>query len=266
MAIAEDRKRNAYRQGVIGLSLAAAVITAWIVAHISFVFFFEVGSLTSWLLVPFAVALQCWLYVGLFIVAHDCMHGSLFPYKPWINRNVGRFCLFVYAGFSFDNLQRKHHLHHAHAGTEHDPDYDERPPHSFFIWYLKFFAEYFSGREFFIIAAQTALYLFVLGAAFENILLFWALPAALSSMQLFTFGTYLPHRPESAPFSDKHNARSNDLPEWLSLLTCFHFGYHHEHHDRPALPWWQLPKAKREAEPHAGVIIGSDAQAPSITG
>lgn len=244
----EQNKAENRRQGIIGLTLAGSIIVAWLVCHISLVFFFPLGDPSLWWVVPFAVALQCWLYVGLFIVAHDCMHGSLVPFKPAINRAVGQFCLFIYAGFSFDQLNRKHHLHHRHSGTEGDPDYDARPPHGFWRWYIKFFSEYFSGREFIVIAAQSALYLFVLGASFANVMVFWALPAVLSSVQLFTFGTYLPHRPEThEAFTDRHRTRSNDYPRWLSLLACFHFGYHHEHHDRPNLPWWKLPEAKDEA-------------------
>jgi beta-carotene ketolase (CrtW type) len=33
----------------------------------------------------------------------------------------------------------------------------------------------------------------------------------------------------------------------VSLLTCFHFGYHHEHHDTPWVPWWKLPAQRRLA-------------------
>ncbi|MEL7048662.1 MAG: fatty acid desaturase [Pseudomonadota bacterium] len=242
----EERTEQARRQGLIGLTLAALIITSWLICHIGLVFFFPLNEPSLWWMVPFAIALQCWLYVGLFIVAHDCMHGSLVPFKPAINRAVGQLCLFIYAGFSFDQLNKKHHLHHRHSGTDGDPDYDARPPHGFWRWYLKFFSEYFSGREFFVIAVQTGLYLFVIGVDYANILVFWALPALLSSMQLFTFGTYLPHRPADDRFTDRHNARSNDFPAWLSLLTCFHFGYHHEHHDRPSLPWWRLPEAHRD--------------------
>jgi beta-carotene/zeaxanthin 4-ketolase len=83
--------------------------------------------------------------------------------------------------------------------------------------------------------------LLVLGAQLANVLLFWALPALLSALQLFTFGTYLPHRPAPPGFADRHNARSNDYPWLVSLLTCFHFGYHHEHHLSPGTPWWRLP-------------------------
>lgn len=249
---AELNRQEAHRQAVIGLSLAVAIILGWLVAHIGLVFFFPLDDPALWWVVPFAVALQCWLYVGMFIVAHDCMHGSLVPYRPQVNRAIGQLCLLLYAGFSFDALNRKHHLHHRHSGTEGDPDYDARPPHGFWRWYVKFFSEYFSGREVIVILAQVLTYQFILGVPLANILVFWTVPALLSSLQLFTFGTYLPHRPKAVAFSDRHNARSNDFPEWLSLLTCFHFGYHHEHHDLPNLPWWKLPQAHRAAQGGGG--------------
>ena len=87
-------------------------------------------------------------------------------------------------------------------------------------------------------------YTLLLGAPTANTLLFWAVPSILSSLQLFAFGTYLPHRHEEEAFRDRHNARSNDYPRWLSLLTCFHFGYHHEHHAKPGTPWWRLPSIR----------------------
>lgn len=62
---------------------------------------------------------------------------------------------------------------------------------------------------------------------------FWALPAILSAVQLFYFGTYLPYRHEAAPFVDGHRARGSGLAWLLLLLTCFHFGHHHTHHAKP---------------------------------
>jgi len=230
------------RQSVIGLSLATLIIGAWLATHIGLVFFYTWG-LHSWLTAPAFVALQCWLSVGLFIIAHDCMHGSLVPFRPGINKWVGRIALGLYAGFSFDGLNRKHHLHHRHSGTDADPDFDDHPPeYGFWHWYLKFFTEYFSWREFLVLAAVVWTYLLVLGAPLANLLVFWSLPAILSSLQLFTFGTYLPHRPGAVPFADRHRARSSNFNWVLSLLTCFHFGYHHEHHLEPSVPWWRLPQ------------------------
>jgi beta-carotene ketolase (CrtW type) len=102
---------------------------------------------------------------------------------------------------------------------------------------------YFSWREFATLTLWGALYC-ALGAGPFNIMLFWALPALLSALQLFLFGTWLPHRHGSTPFSDSHRCRSSGYGWLLSLLTCFHFGYHEEHHRYPSLPWWRLPGAR----------------------
>jgi beta-carotene ketolase (CrtW type) len=241
-----ERQAADRRQAMIGLGLAALIIIAWATLHVYAVFFVDLAA-EPWWLVAGIVLMQTWLYVGLFIVAHDCMHGSLVPFRPDINRAVGQLCLALYAGFSFDALNRKHHRHHRHSGTPDDPDFDDHPPeYGFWHWYYGFFTEYFGPREFLIIAAQSAVYLFVLGASIWNVLVFWALPALLSSAQLFVFGTWLPHRPGSDGFADHHRARTNDYGWLLSLFTCFHFGYHHEHHLEPGAPWWRLPKVHRE--------------------
>ncbi len=233
------------RQARIGVLLAAAIIATWLLTHIITVFYYAAPpngwTWTTIALAPLIIAFQCWLYVGLFIIAHDCMHTSLIPGRPAWNRAIGQLCLGLYAGFSFDRMMPKHHAHHRHAGHHDDPDFDDRHPHGFWRWFAKFFGEYFSWRELALISAVTWTYLLLLGAPLANVLLFWALPALLSALQLFTFGTYLPHRPVELGFADRHNARSNDFPWLVSLLTCFHFGYHHEHHLSPGTPWWRLP-------------------------
>lgn len=239
-----ERRDEAQRQGRIGLGLAAALIVAWLALHVATVFFYSWTPLKV-VAAPLLVAMLCWLYVGLFIVAHDCMHGSLVPFAPRVNRAVGRLCLWLYAGFDFDRLNKEHHLHHRHAGTEQDPDFDAVHSGSFWRWYVAFFSHYVSWREIIVISAIVWFYLLVLGAPVVNLLVFWSLPAILSSLQLFYFGTYLPHRPTEQPFQDRHRAHSSTYSWWVSLLTCFHFGYHHEHHVSPSTPWWRLPVVHR---------------------
>lgn len=239
-----ETKVSLARQIRTGLALATAIIAAWIGLHIGLVFFWPVRPDTLIAAVPL-ILLQTWLSVGLFIVAHDCMHGSLIPYQPRLNRLIGRLCLFLYAGFSFDALNVEHHKHHRHPGSGEDPDFDDAPPHSFLLWFLKFFRHYFGWQQLVTILAVAAVYFAAFGVTGANMLLFWALPGLLSALQLFTFGTYLPHRPTNEPFVDRHNARTNDFPRWLSLLTCFHFGLHHEHHLYPSVPWWRLPSVRR---------------------
>lgn len=234
-----------------GLVFTTLQLVTWAASHVATVFYFDFAT-DPLLLVPLMICWLCWLYVGLFIIAHDCMHGSLASSPVW-NRRIGRLCLVLYAAFDFDAMQHKHRAHHAYTGTPLDPDFcaDEKP--SFRRWYLKFFREYSSLRQYLSIAAISWGYVLVFDVPLINVLVFWAVPAILSSLQLFAFGTYLPHRPEGSPFDDDHNARSNDYPHWLSLVTCFHFGYHHEHHLRPQLPWWRLPEAR--ARSHRGKTV-----------
>jgi beta-carotene/zeaxanthin 4-ketolase len=231
----------AARQARIGLGLAAVIAGAWAALHIYSVFFCELDG-AGLLLAPLLVAVITWLNVGLFIVAHDCMHGSLAPGRPAVNRNVGRVMLALYAGFSYDKLLPKHHDHHKHAGTERDPDWDHS--NRFWAWYLAFFREYFGWREFAVLAVLLWSYILVLGASPVNALLFWGVPAILSSLQLFYFGTYLPHRQDELAFTDRHRTRSNEFGYLASLLSCYHFGYHHEHHRSPGTPWWKLPSVR----------------------
>jgi beta-carotene/zeaxanthin 4-ketolase len=231
------------RQTLIGCGLATAIMLAWLGLHVWSVFFLDLA--TTPLLVTIALmATLCWLSVGLFIIAHDAMHGSLAPFRPRVNWAFGQLALGMYAGFRFTPLNKEHHQHHRHSGTADDPDFDERPPHGFWAWYYTFMRHYFGLRELIVLTIIVTAYQWVLGAALPNVLVFWAVPALASSLQLFAFGTYLPHRPGDETFTDRHRTRSNDLPEWASLLTCFHFGYHHEHHDQPNVPWWRLPEAR----------------------
>lgn len=236
------------RQTALGLALAALVLGGWVATHVYGVFLLRLEGL-AWMLAPFLVAGQCWLNVGLFIVAHDAMHGSLAPFRPRLNRAIGRLCLALYAGFSFDRLITSHFDHHKYSGTERDPDFHAGGPRHFWPWYLAFVRRYFGWGNFAVLTVLLALYLFVFRVSPANALLFWAVPAILSSLQLFYFGTYLPHRHEDAPFGDRHNARSSDFPPVLSLLTCYHFGYHHEHHEAPHVPWWRLPAVHGSRRP-----------------
>ena len=200
----------------------------------------------DWDTLPIAVAVatvlvQTWLCVGLFIVSHDCMHGSLAPGRPAVNRWVGRIALFLYACFSYDRLLPAHHRHHRRPGSEADPDFHPAGRGGFWPWFAHFLKYYFGWREFLLLGAVVTLYAVLLGTGVWRALAFFALPAMLSAVQLFYFGTYRPHRRDEAGFADRHNSRSDGFPWLVSLLTCFHFGYHHEHHLSPTTPWWRLP-------------------------
>ena len=196
---------------------------------------------------PYVIALQCWLYVGMFIVAHDAMHGTLWPGNRRMNTAIGTLCLCLYAGFRFSDLAADHHAHHAKSGSPQDPDFCPEAPDSFLRWYVKFFGHYFGLQQVLVLFSVTLL-LLALGVRIETLLLFWAVPAILSSIQLFYFGTFRPHRHEDEAFPDAHNARDLDQPWLISLLTCFHFGHHHAHHAHPWVPWWRLPSVAKETQ------------------
>jgi beta-carotene ketolase (CrtW type) len=232
------------RQAAIGLLLAGGIVVGWLALHVVGVFFLPLEGRWLWWL-PAQVLLQTWLSVGLFIVAHDAMHGSLAPERDRLNRLVGRLCVALYAGFPYARLLASHHRHHAHAGTAGDPDFHAERPQAFAPWFLEFFLAYFGWRQLAWLAVAAAVEL-ALGARPANLLLCWALPALLSAVQLFTVGTWLPHRhlAHGADFRDAHRARTLDWPRWLSLLACFHFGRHLEHHQAPHVPWWRLPDVR----------------------
>lgn len=228
-----------------GPLLAAAIGGAWLIVHIGGIFFWQ-WSIATVPLAVFAVLLQAWLSTGLFIIAHDCMHGSLIRGRPGVNTAVGTLCLSAYAGLSYAALLPKHHAHHAAPGTADDPDFHAGAPKRALPWFRSFFRNYYTHGQLARITVAATIYV-LLGASLINIVIFWAVPALLALAQLFIFGTYLPHRHDDDPFADRHNARSNTWRPILSLLTCFHFGaYHHEHHLSPGTPWWRLPAFRRE--------------------
>ncbi|GAB4473214.1 MAG: fatty acid desaturase [Erythrobacter tepidarius] len=232
-------------QRAIGLALALAIGGSWLAIHAYAMFVFEL-TWGNWPLALMIAGVQCWLSVGVFIICHDAMHGTLVPGRPKLNSAIGAVLLALYAGFAWNRLRDAHFAHHRLAGRAGDPDFDEHHPDDFWRWYVTFFRRYFGWRSLLFVHTVVGIYWLLLGIPMAQIVLLYGLPALGSSLQLFYFGTFLPHcHREDKPFADHHNARSNDFGTLVSLATCFHFGYHLEHHHRPDVPWWGLPAAKR---------------------
>jgi beta-carotene ketolase (CrtW type) len=214
----------------------------------------SLGTNTSqsplWLLVVL-VLLRAQLQTGLFIVAHDAMHGLLVPGRTRWNNTMGALALLLYAGLPFSACLRQHQRHHRAPGSAQDPDFPNDLQAGALAWYRQFLARYLSQTQMLLLLASWALVLAITSAvaevplaiAFWRVLLFVTLPLLLSSLQLFVFGTFLPHRCQRRPEQRAHPISLN-LPPWLSLLACFHFGYHREHHDNPGLSWFELPAAR----------------------
>lgn len=227
-----------------GYAVAAAIAGTWLAIHFGGIFAYPLHG-ANWLIAVPIVALQTWLSTGLFITAHDCMHGSFAPERPGLNRTVGRAALMAYAGLDYDRLLPNHFAHHRHVGTADDPDFAVDSPRAPVRWLTSFFRAYYSHWQIVRIVVVLSVYQ-LLGASLVSIFVFWAVPALLALLQLFYFGTYLPHRHEDAPFADRHNARSTAFGPIASVLTCFNFGgFHHEHHLHPHVPWFRLPATRR---------------------
>lgn len=175
------------------------------------------------------------LYTGLFITAHDAMHGTISGNKP-INNFFGYVSVFLYAGFFYNILFKKHHKHHSHVHTNEDPDYAN---HGFWRWYLSFMLNYVTIIQLVIMAV--AFNVLKIWVDQENLLLFWVLPSIMSTFQLFYFGTYMPHKGEH---DNEYHSSTLQKNHFLAFITCYFFGYHLEHHQKPSTPWWQLYKAK----------------------
>jgi beta-carotene ketolase (CrtW type) len=150
------------RQAATGLTLAAAIVAAWAALHVYSIFFLRLEEAGA--VAPILVLALCWLNVGLFIVAHDAMHGSLAPGRPGVNLWAGRLALAFYAGFSFDRLRPKHFEHHRSPGTAADPDFSAGHPSAFWPWYLAFFRQYFGWRELAVLTGMVGVYTLLLKA------------------------------------------------------------------------------------------------------
>ena len=195
--------------------------------------------------IPIAILWQTFLYTGLFITAHDSMHGAVSPHNRKLNQVIGIISVLFYALFSYRKLLQKHWLHHHYPASILDPDFHDGQHTNFFAWYFHFMQEHFSWTQLGYIAIIFSILKLGLHVSEMNLLLFWVLPSLLSSFQLFYFGTFLPHREPIEGYSHPHRAQTSRFSIFWSFITCYHFGYHQEHHQYPSVPWWQLPKVYR---------------------
>jgi beta-carotene ketolase (CrtW type) len=229
-----------------GLLLSALIVLGWLISLISLLGI----DITQqpWLALGVAVLLRTVLQTGLFIVGHDAMHGVLIPAEPRWNHRLGGLALYLYGALPYEVCRRNHQRHHQVPATADDPDFHDAGGTGAMAWYRTFMARYLTAGQMLRLLTSWGVLAVIARAhsssGWINVLLFCTLPLLLSSLQLFIVGTYLPHRNQRAPLH-RANPDSLDWPTWLSLLACFHFGYHREHHDNPALAWFELPQAQR---------------------
>ncbi|MBM5800401.1 MAG: beta-carotene ketolase [Cyanobacteria bacterium K_DeepCast_35m_m2_023] len=231
-----------------GLGLSAALVAAWL-GSFALCLSFNSAQLPWWALIA-AVLIRAQLQTGLFIIGHDAMHGLLWPTQRRLNADLGALMLLLYAALPYGHCCANHRRHHRAPASARDPDCPAGTASGALTWYRQFMAGYLNARQMTVLlsgwAVLAALFARLTPTAGLNVLLFGTLPLLLSSLQLFVVGTYLPHRGQGHR-DGPEQPHSLDLPAWLSLLACFHFGYHREHHDHPDLPWFALPTARQNA-------------------
>lgn len=218
-----------------GLLIGWGIILIW---SASLIFLFQVKLSWSNPLTYLGILAQMHLYTGLFITAHDAMHGIVSSNKRW-NKITGLIAALLFSYNFYWKLYPKHHEHHRYVATDKDPDY--HPSGKFFIWYLSFIKQYVTIWQILLMAVTFNMLKHFIPA--ENLIVFWMAPAILSTLQLFFFGTYLPHMGES---DNKHHSTSQSKNHLWAFISCYFFGYHYEHHDSPGTPWWRLWRIKEQ--------------------
>ncbi len=228
-----------------GILIGGVVIATWAGALV-FLLTLNISAAPIFLIAP-GILFQTFLYTGLFITAHDAMHGTVAPRNKKLNDFIGALCVGLYAIFSFKRLRVEHRKHHANPGSEDDPDFHDGQHPGFWRWYVHFLLTYVTWMQ---IAGMAIVFNILergFGISTINLLIFWVAPSLLSTLQLFYFGTYLPHREPEEGYDNIHRARSNKFSVLWSFITCYHFGYHWEHHEYPRVPWWRLPEVREQA-------------------
>ncbi|KAM3092549.1 beta-carotene ketolase CrtW [Phormidesmis sp. 146-35] len=229
-----------------GVFVAVLVMGVWAISLLTLLAI-DLDGVPLWGRIALAVW-QTFLYTGLFITAHDAMHGAVAPHNPKLNNLMGSIALICYALFSYKKMIRTHWLHHQSPASETDPDFHNGKHKNFFAWYLYFMFRYWSWTRLLGLMVIYNIMSFLLHIPEANLNWFWVAPAIASSLQLFFFGTYLPHREPESGYQTETRAQSTNWNSFVSFITCYHFGYHEEHHENPNVPWWRLPELHRDRQ------------------
>ncbi len=216
-----------------GVIIAFTIILLWMLSLI-FLLHFPINYNNP--VIYFGIIWQTHLYTGLFITAHDAMHGVVASNRK-LNHTIGWLAAMLFSYNFYWRLFPNHHKHHQHVATEEDPDY--HASNRFLPWYFSFILNYVNIWQILLMAVTYNLLKLIFPVS--NLVLFWMLPAVLSTLQLFYFGTYLPHR---GSHDNKHHSGTLPSNHIWAFLSCYFFGYHYEHHEAPNTPWWRLWKTK----------------------
>jgi beta-carotene/zeaxanthin 4-ketolase len=224
----------------MGIILAFSIIILWATHLVYLLSNVEFSAGNPWMYLH--ILLQGYLYTGLFITGHDAMHGTVTRSRT-LNNLIGATAIFLFAGMSYNRLKKNHMEHHRFPAEAEDPDF-YTGSQSFWKWWGVFMWRYLTVGQIIIMAATFNVLIHIFGMDNLKVLVYWALPAILGTLQLFYFGVYQPHRLPHEESMMPHRARTQGKNHLWAMLSCYFFGYHFEHHENPRLPWWKLYGAK----------------------
>ncbi len=229
----------------MGTVIGISIIVLWL-SHLIYLF----SSSLSWTTPEsyLHLAVQGYLTTGLFITAHDAMHGSVSRVR-WLNHAIGCVACWLFGAMSYRRLLKNHRLHHAAPTTDSDPDFYVASQ-NFWRWLGAFLWRYATVPQILTMAALYNVFERVFFVPESRIWLFWMLPCFWGMLQLFYFGTYQPHKPPFTAEMQPHAARTLKKNHLWAMLSCYFFGYHWEHHHSPTTPWWQLWAIKEAHSKH----------------
>ncbi|MBW4648152.1 MAG: fatty acid desaturase [Kastovskya adunca ATA6-11-RM4] len=231
-----------------GVFVASTILLFW-VGSLIFLFSINVAHVPV-VFIVLAVLFRIFIQTGLFITAHDAMHGLVFSGNRKINDFIGSVAIALYALLPYKVLLKKHIMHHRAPASADDPDFFADGTSNPVVWYFQFMKGYLDGKSiWFSMIGITVIFhslRWLVQIPMSNLLLFWVVPSLISSVQLFYFGIYLPHRQPEGGYDNRHRARSSNYPVLWSFISCYHFGYHWEHHEYPNLPWYRLPSGRKD--------------------
>lgn len=181
----------------------------------------------------------CFSFTGLFILAHEAIHGTLLPGRAQLGHALGRLFAFAYAFMDYGRLRACHARHHAAPGLPDDPD--AHPSGRFLPHLATFAARYLRWWQLLLLVGIGNR----LGQSGHTaaLLLAYVVPVVASTLLVFTVGIHLVHHPrllERGLADPRHRTVGIDLGGVGSLVAILFFNSHWLHHEHPQLTWVQL--------------------------
>lgn len=104
-----------------GLLISIVIVGLWLTSLLNLLSVSVLNSSWIWLVV--GIVARTYLHTGLFILAHDAMHGNLIPHHKSLNSTIGRLAVGIYGLLPYDRCAKNHANHHRYPSQNGDPDF-----------------------------------------------------------------------------------------------------------------------------------------------